>query len=279
MAVINFDLDQYKPVNGNEPIPTGWYKMIVKNMEHGATNDGRGEKLTTYFEVIEGNYTGRIVVDNFNLRNQNPKAEEIGRGQMRSLRDACGVTQLVNTDQLLHIPFWGRAKLVPAEYDENGNVAYDPKNKMSSFRHIQDTPKQENADQSSAQTQAPQFPPANQKQTPQTQQQPWINQQQNPNTWQQVQPNQVQPNQVPQPQPAWASQQVQQPATQQTQIPQNPPQQPYTQGVGGDTGNTTPPWMQQNQNAPVQQPQQVQNQAPQQNQAPGGMPPWMQGNQ
>ena len=261
MAVINFDASQHAPINGNEPIPSGWYKFIVKNMEHGATKDGRGEKLTTYFEVIEGPYMGRLVVDNFNLRNQNPKAEEIGRGQFSALCHAVGVLQVPNTEMLHNIPFWGRVKLEPAQYDQNGNVEYDAKNKMSSFKHIQDPPKQENAAQSRAQTQA--------------QQQPWMNQQQNPNTGQQVQQNQ----------PAWANQQVPQTPPQQNQIPQTPPQQPYTQGVGGDTGNTTPPWMQQNQNAPVQQPQQVQNQAsqqnqpPQQNQAPGGMPPWMQGNQ
>lgn len=286
MAVINFDASQHAPINGNEPIPSGWYKFIVKNMEHGATKDGRGEKLTTYFEVIEGPYMGRLVVDNFNLRNQNPKAEEIGRGQFSALCHAVGVLQVPNTEMLHNIPFWGRAKLEPAQYDQNGNVAYDAKNSMSSFKHIQDPPKQENAAQSSTQTQAPQFPPANQ-QPPQTQQQPWMNQQQNPNTGQQVQqtqPLQQNQNPPPQSQPTWANQQVQQPP-QQNQAPQSPPQQPYTQGVGGDSGNIAPPWMQQNQNAPVQQPQQVQNQAPQQNQppqqnqAPGGMPPWMQGNQ
>jgi len=46
-------------------------------------------------------HEGRVVFTNLNIKNPNPKAEEIGRQQLDSLIRACGIPSIEDTDQLI----------------------------------------------------------------------------------------------------------------------------------------------------------------------------------
>lgn len=252
MAQLNFDARQVDPQQSFEPIPAGWYNMMIVESEMKPTSNGQGAYLQLSLKVVDGQYAGRQVFDRLNLQNQNPVAAEIAYKRLSAYCHATGVIQVQDSQQLHGIPLKAR---VSVRTDSTGQ--YDPSNEIKAVKHIKEetgttaAPAQQGFQAPPQQAPAQQFPQQGFQQPQQAPQQQW---------------------QQPPAQQAPAPQQFQQPA-QQPQFQQPAPQQAPAQG-----GAQTPPWMQ-GQQAPAQAAQPAPQQAPQAAPAAGPTPPWAQARQ
>lgn len=83
------------------PIPAGDYHVKVTEASLETTKAGNGQYIKLRLDVIGPSYEGRVLFSNINIRNPNPKAEEIGRQQLGSIMRAIGLSQVSDTDQLI----------------------------------------------------------------------------------------------------------------------------------------------------------------------------------
>lgn len=84
-----------------EPIPAGWYSVTVTGAEVKETKAGTGQYIAVRYDVTGPTHEGRVIFGNLNIRNPNPKAEEIGRQQLGDLMRAIGLASVTDTDQLI----------------------------------------------------------------------------------------------------------------------------------------------------------------------------------
>lgn len=98
-----FSVDQLpQGDNGNfEPLPAGWYTATITGAELRETKAGTGNYIAVRYDITGPTHQGRVVWQNLNIRNPNPKAEEIGHQQLGDLMRATGVGKITDTDQLI----------------------------------------------------------------------------------------------------------------------------------------------------------------------------------
>ena len=104
MAQLNetFSVDALPVSDRNfEPLPAGWYTAVVNNAEIKNTKAGTGQYIAVRYDITGPTHQGRVVFGNLNIKNPNPKAEEIGRQQLGELMRAIGLTTVQDTDQLI----------------------------------------------------------------------------------------------------------------------------------------------------------------------------------
>lgn len=90
------------PTGGSyECLPAGWYTATINSAEVKATKSGTGRYIAVRYDITGPSHEGRVIYANLNIENHNPKAEEIGRQQLRSLMEAIGLAKLTDTDQLI----------------------------------------------------------------------------------------------------------------------------------------------------------------------------------
>lgn len=85
----------------NEPLPAGWYSAKIHSAELKDTKAGTGSYIAVRYDITGPTHQGRVVFGNLNIRNPNPKAEEIGRQQLNEIRLAIGIANLTDSDQLV----------------------------------------------------------------------------------------------------------------------------------------------------------------------------------
>lgn len=83
------------------PLPAGEYQVRIADASIQNTKAGTGQYIKLRLDVIGPTHSGRVLFSNLNIRNPNPKAEEIGRQQLGALMRACGLPSLTDTDQLV----------------------------------------------------------------------------------------------------------------------------------------------------------------------------------
>jgi hypothetical protein len=104
MAFLNeeFNVNEMPQGNGNfEPLPTGWYTGTISQAELKATKAGNGQYIKLRYDITGPTHQGRVVFGNLNIKNANPKAEEIGRQQLGDIMRAIGLAKVTDTDQLI----------------------------------------------------------------------------------------------------------------------------------------------------------------------------------
>jgi len=104
MAQLNetFSVDALPQATNNyEPLPAGWYTAVVNGAEIKNTKAGTGQYIAVRYDITGPTHQGRVVYGNLNIKNPNPKAEEIGRQQLGELMRAIGLSTVQDTDQLI----------------------------------------------------------------------------------------------------------------------------------------------------------------------------------
>ena len=98
-----FDVNQLPQGNTGsfEPLPAGWYTATISQSELKDTKAGTGQYIKLRYDITGPTHQGRVVFGNLNIKNPNPKAEEIGRQQLGELMRAIGLTTVQDTDQLI----------------------------------------------------------------------------------------------------------------------------------------------------------------------------------
>ena len=127
MAFLNetFSIDTL-PQSENEfsPLPAGWYQVHITGAELRPTKAGTGAYIAVRYDVLGPTHQGRVVFGNLNIRNPNPKAEEIGRQQLGSLMRAIGLAQVSDTDELIGGQLMIKLSIRPADgqYEAGNDV-------------------------------------------------------------------------------------------------------------------------------------------------------------
>jgi len=84
-----------------DPVPPGWYAARIHSAEVKATKAGNGQYIKVRYDIVGPAHQGRVIFGNLNIRNPNPKAEQIGRQQLGELMRAIGLAEIQDTDQLI----------------------------------------------------------------------------------------------------------------------------------------------------------------------------------
>lgn len=248
MTQLNFDARQIAPDIGFDTVPKGWYIVMMDESEMKATKAG-GAMLKCRFVIADGQFKGRKLFTQINLRHDNPIVVEIGQKKLSAIAHAVGVLLVQDSQQLHNIPLKVRVKI---RKDDSGQ--YDDQNEITAYKNINE--QVELAGSGPAAGGAPFVPPAQQAPPAQSQWAPPANaappvQQQTPvQQWAppaQQQAPQAQPQSSWQP-PAGGQQQPwqQPPAAQQApaqQAPGAPPAgAPAAAGAPFNASTAIPPW-------------------------------------
>lgn len=125
-----FDVNTLPQSESNfDPLPAGWYDVNITGAELKDTKDGTGNYINVKYSVTGPTHQGRVVFGMLNLKNKNPKAEEIGRQQLGELMRACGLARVTDSDQLIG----GRCAIKLNVETQEG---YEPRNNVKGFRAI-----------------------------------------------------------------------------------------------------------------------------------------------
>ena len=164
MAKFGFDVSDVTPDTGATggsyaPIPDGEYVLKALDAEEKATSAGTGSYIKVKFEVVKGEYTGRLIWQNFNINNPSEKAQRIGRQQMVAWATACGKPDADDTDKLLEKPFSAAVSI------EKGTGGYSDSNRIKAFLFNQEAAPAKAAPKPAAKP-APAAPPASKSANP-----------------------------------------------------------------------------------------------------------------
>ena len=103
---LNLNVDEEsKGMNDFSRLPDGEYTVVMTKSETKENKSGKGMHLSATLEVIEGEAAGRLIFINFNVQNQNPVAERIGRAELAACCKAVGKTNPADSEELHDIPF------------------------------------------------------------------------------------------------------------------------------------------------------------------------------
>ena len=91
-----------------DPLPMGDYTLVVTASETKATKNGNGEYLSCTMEIVDGQYKGRKLFANFNLKNANAEAVSIARAELAALCRAVRVPTPKDSSELHDKPFDAR---------------------------------------------------------------------------------------------------------------------------------------------------------------------------
>jgi len=100
MAQFNFDASQVAPQQATGPLPAGTYLAHITESDVQPLKSGNGEGLKLTFEVIEGQFKGRKVYENLNIRHTSEDTQRIAQSQLSALCHAVNVIKLMDTAAL-----------------------------------------------------------------------------------------------------------------------------------------------------------------------------------
>lgn len=123
-----FTVDTLPQGNGNfEPLPAGWYSATITGSDLRTTKAGTGQYIAVRYDITGPTHQGRVVFGNLNIRNPNPKAEEIGRQQLGELMRAIGLSKVSDTDQLI-------GGSLSIKLDVRQQEGYEPNNEVRGYK-------------------------------------------------------------------------------------------------------------------------------------------------
>jgi hypothetical protein len=115
----NFNANDVEPTSF-DPLPAGKYLAVITESEMKATKSGAGQFLNLTFQVLDGEYKGRKLWARLNLKNPNPQAEQIARGQLSAICRAVGVMAPRDSVELHNLPLVVTVKL--KKRDDTGDI-------------------------------------------------------------------------------------------------------------------------------------------------------------
>lgn len=96
-----YSVDALPQSSGYEVLPAGWYSANITGAELKTTKAGNGQYIAIRYDITGPTHQGRVVFGNLNIKNPNPKAEEIGRQQLGDIMRSIGLSKVSDTDQLI----------------------------------------------------------------------------------------------------------------------------------------------------------------------------------
>ncbi len=114
---------------GFEPIPPGWYPIMIEKAEVRDTKAGTGKYLWMETTVVGENFANRKLFPTITIQNPNQMAVEIGHRELAALGMACGLNAITSSDELL-------GKTVQAKVKIKKEKGYDPDNEVNGWKPL-----------------------------------------------------------------------------------------------------------------------------------------------
>ena len=126
MADLNgFDAHNVDPAADFEPIPAGRYLAAISESETKPTKAGTGHYLQLTFEILDGEYKGRLLWARLNMDNPNAVAVKIAKAELSAICRAVGVMQPRDSVELHNLPLIVNVRL--KRRDDTGELANEIK--------------------------------------------------------------------------------------------------------------------------------------------------------
>ncbi len=100
MAQLNFDASQHDPQQGFDPVPAGKYTAMITSSEMKPTKKQNGEYLSLMFQIIDGEFNGRIVFANLTLSHPNKTTVDIANSTLSAICHAVGIMNVQDSQEL-----------------------------------------------------------------------------------------------------------------------------------------------------------------------------------
>jgi len=133
MATLNFNANEVEPVDDFSPIPAGKYVAMVTESQMKPNRDGTGEYLEMTFQVLEGEYRGRLLWARLSLNHPKEITTKIARHQLAQICKAVGVSTPRDSAELHNVPMVVTVKLKKRK--DNGELT----NELGAFAAQQST--------------------------------------------------------------------------------------------------------------------------------------------
>ena len=104
VQLYNFDATQYEPRVIYDPVPEGWYRAIIRESNLRDNKNGSGKHLELVFEIVEGEFAGRLLWKRLNIQHRNPDAVQIALRELSAICYAVNVLKPSDSNQLHNIP-------------------------------------------------------------------------------------------------------------------------------------------------------------------------------
>jgi hypothetical protein len=125
-----FNVNELPQGNGNfEPLPAGWYTATISQAELKNTKANNGQYIKLRYDITGPSHQGRVVFGNLNIKNANPKAEEIGRQQLGDIMRAIGLAKVTDTDQLI-------GGQISIKLEVKNDEQYGASNEVKAFKSV-----------------------------------------------------------------------------------------------------------------------------------------------
>lgn len=130
MAHFSFDTSGVEKRESNyELLPLGWYTAQISESSVVSLKSGNGQAIKLTFDILSGQYRGRKVWAQLNVRHNNPKAETIAQQQLRELCEAIGLARFSDTSELHNKPLQIKVKV---RKDDTGQ--YEDSNDVTGYK-------------------------------------------------------------------------------------------------------------------------------------------------
>lgn len=126
-----FDTTSLPEGRSYDPVPEGWYNATISKADVMPTKAGTGTKIDMRYDITGPAQQGRAVFSALNIRNPNPKSEEIGRQQLGDIMRAIGLAKVQDTDQLI-----GGSLLIKLA-TKAADGQYDASNEIKGFKAVE----------------------------------------------------------------------------------------------------------------------------------------------
>jgi hypothetical protein len=127
MDLSYFDATEVSPEGSFEPVPEGWYRVVITDAEEKPTKAQTGSYLQLTVEIVEGQYQGRKIFDRLNLKNPSQTAVNIANTKLSQICHGIGIMRPETEQGLCNRPLMAMLLVEPPQ---NG---YGAQNKIDKY--------------------------------------------------------------------------------------------------------------------------------------------------
>ena len=95
-----FDADEHEKMREFDALPPDWYLAGINDAQLKQARSGKGTYLAVTFEILDGEYRGRKLWANMNIRHDSETAQRIGQQELATLSVAVGIHRLEDSAEL-----------------------------------------------------------------------------------------------------------------------------------------------------------------------------------
>jgi len=145
----SFDFDDIlqhcdEVARSTELLPAGEYLAEIVESDYKQTRSGNGAYLELVFEIVDGEYKGRQLVERLNLENPNETTVKIAKGTLARILLALDLFAVADSEELHHKPMRIKVEL---KADKSGSM----QNRISKYATYHPPAPQQPAPQQQAQ--------------------------------------------------------------------------------------------------------------------------------